>query len=192
MTASLLFLIHGRRDGESGEARRDRVTPGLGRQRPYGTPGGACIRRTAERGNRNSHAPGRGDLQEGLNADRGRRGTEVRRALRPSLWGIRGDDPALRAVGLDRDPRCGETGTRCRTSLAFPLRTPPGVPGPRLPTTLGGRRGEGQRARASRHLRLWTSLWTTPGQPVDNWCDGGGAPGEALWSHVARGAGRCG
>ena len=39
-------------------------------------------------------------------------------------------------------------GPRCRTPLAFPLRTSSGGPGPRLRRTLGGRRRGGQRGRA--------------------------------------------
>ena len=137
-----------------------------GRLRPYDTGTTACGRRTAERERRrfHAHAP-RGPKSSPRRASthaRGWRRTGARRALRPSQWG------ALKgAVGVSGRARRGPGG---RTTLAFPLRTSSGVPGPRLPRTLGG---GGERVNASGVVRLRAcgntcgrraaSLWRTGG-----------------------------
>jgi hypothetical protein len=181
MTASLLFLIHGRRDGESGEARRDRATPRPGRDDPTAHPvPRACgappsveteFPTLSARGLLRDFVGARrsrsGGPQEGLDASRGRQEPGgVRRASRPSLRGIRADPGAL-GTARGRIRRTARRGPGHLTSLAFPLRASSGVPGPRLAFTLGGRRGEGQRAGALPPSSLWTGLWTTSGEPVD-------------------------
>lgn len=188
MTASLLCLSHGRRDGESGEARRDRAAPGTRSCRPYGTRGAACIRRTARRGNACSHpraALGAGKPpQGGLNAARGRRHPRFAGALRPPSRGSVGAFGAPSRVLVSWGSGRGDTGGICadvaRRGPGFERRLPspcerrPKSRDPVCSPTLGGRRERvnalrrvGRRGcgQACGHDPL--TLWRTGGTPVD-------------------------
>src|SRR4029079_3037497 len=189
MTASSLFSISVVATGAQGQTAGTGPGEAPDRQRPYDTAGTVCARRTAERGTHHIHAqPDCGPLAVSRRVPTrawGRREPRFTGRWGPSSeGGLEGLRSAARAT---RD--VARRGPGCRTTLAFPLRTSTGVPGPRLHRTLGGRRGEGQRITGGSVARLWTGLWTTRLCLVENRWMAEAQPGEALWTQARGGVG---